>query len=329
MVTQEYINPNIWRIEVALPDNPLKILNAYVIASEGKYLVIDTGFNRVECREALLEGLKELNIDIKDTTLFLTHMHSDHIGLAEVFEENNCSIYMNEIDYEYFRSIKKGEIWPYLENLFLKEGFPKEEIQKQAEENQGRKYAPKRIFKVIPVKDGQKIYVGNIEMICIHTPGHTPGHTVLYIEKEKILFSGDHILFDITPNISPFKGTLNSLTLYRDSLEQIRNLPVLWTFPGHRNANGERLAERIDEIVSHHQERLEEVYRQLQFTPGMTGYEIAAKVKWSARGASFEDFSANQRWFAMGETLSHLYYMLDAHMIRFEITDGKKLYYPI
>ncbi len=40
--------------------------------------------------------------------------------------------------------------------------------------------------------DGEdKLHLGNLEFIVIHTPGHTQGGTSLYCQKEQLLFSGD------------------------------------------------------------------------------------------------------------------------------------------
>ena len=57
MLTKVYNEPRIFQIDVPLPDNPLRNLNCYVVQDGGETLIIDTGFNRPECREALLEGL--------------------------------------------------------------------------------------------------------------------------------------------------------------------------------------------------------------------------------------------------------------------------------
>lgn len=43
MVEQLYHTPDIYRIYVPLPDNPLKYLNCYVLVSNGETLIIDTG----------------------------------------------------------------------------------------------------------------------------------------------------------------------------------------------------------------------------------------------------------------------------------------------
>lgn len=73
MIQQVYSHPDIYRIRVDLPDNPLQYLNAYVIKGPSGNLVIDTGFNRPECKRALDRGLQELGIRLQsDTALFIT-----------------------------------------------------------------------------------------------------------------------------------------------------------------------------------------------------------------------------------------------------------------
>ncbi|MBM4321196.1 MAG: MBL fold metallo-hydrolase, partial [Deltaproteobacteria bacterium] len=50
------ILPNLFRVEIPLPGSPLKALNSYVILSEERCLIIDTGFDHEECRQAMLAG---------------------------------------------------------------------------------------------------------------------------------------------------------------------------------------------------------------------------------------------------------------------------------
>lgn len=53
MVTQ--VAPNLYRIPVPLPGNPLKNLNAYLIRGH-RNLLVDTGFRQEACRMALKAG---------------------------------------------------------------------------------------------------------------------------------------------------------------------------------------------------------------------------------------------------------------------------------
>lgn len=101
MVEQLYHNPDIYRIYVPLPDNPLKYLNCYVLISDGETLIIDTGFNRPECKQALFDGLDELQVDFAHTKLFLTHLHGDHSGLTEELTARGVPVFMNAIAYDY------------------------------------------------------------------------------------------------------------------------------------------------------------------------------------------------------------------------------------
>ena len=62
---QEVI-PNLFRIQIPLPRNPLKFLNSYVIKARGRNLVIDTGLNREECFSAMTMGLQELDVNLEN-----------------------------------------------------------------------------------------------------------------------------------------------------------------------------------------------------------------------------------------------------------------------
>lgn len=102
MIEQLWGSPDIFRILVPLPENPLKGLNVYVLRTKEQALVIDTGFRREECRKALWDGISELGLDLSKTSLFLTHLHSDHTGLVWDFVNKGIPVYMSkrEIDYQ-------------------------------------------------------------------------------------------------------------------------------------------------------------------------------------------------------------------------------------
>lgn len=312
-----YKKPEIYRMLIPLPENPLKTLNSYLIKSENRNLLIDTGFNRPECHEALIENLKELNVDMEKTDIFLTHLHSDHTGLINKIAHKNSKAYIGKIDYEYMFENLEGFNWEESEKRFASEGFPYEIIERLRDTNQAKIFAPDGMFESILVEDGYKFNVDKLEFTVILTSGHTPGHTCLYLEKEKLLFSGDHILFDITPNITSWLRVKDSLRNYIESLEKIKKLEITKTFPGHR-ATSDDVYSRIDEIIEHHKSRLTdtlEVIKEKSAKEGLTAYEIASFMKWNMRGKSWTEFPDNQKWFAVGETLSHLDYLFNENKI--------------
>ena len=54
----------------------------------------------------------------------------------------------------------------------------------------------------VPIEAGWKYTVGDYTLEMISVPGHTPGNAMFWAKKQGIMFTGDHILFDISPNIT-------------------------------------------------------------------------------------------------------------------------------
>ena len=89
---------NIYMAELPLPNNPLKILNLYIVKGKDISMMIDTGFNREDTKEEIIRILKKLNLKFENTILYLTHLHSDHTGLATFLEKKGMCTYISKID---------------------------------------------------------------------------------------------------------------------------------------------------------------------------------------------------------------------------------------
>ena len=199
MVTQ--VAPNLYRIPVPLPGNPLKNLNAYLIRGP-RNLLVDTGFRQEECRTALKAGLAELGVDMANTDIFLTHLHSDHAGLAPELLRPTSRLFIGDVD----RQRLPGQIpstdnarWGEFDALMAAQGFPLELLNQLTHTNPARVLAPLPCDRYEGVFDGDTFDYGGYHFQALDTPGHTPGHMVLWEEHHGILLLGDHILFDITP----------------------------------------------------------------------------------------------------------------------------------
>lgn len=330
MIEQVYKNPDIYNITVVLPENPLKYLNCYVLKDGEESLIIDTGFRRDECRNAFREGLKALDVDIDKSVLFLTHLHSDHTGMVKDVISKNTKVVMGSLDYEYLkRYVERDQVaWKNSDERFFREGLSKELIAEQQRVNPAREYALKEMFEAETVDDVQEFNIGRYTLKCILTPGHTPGHMCLYMENEKILFSGDHVLFDITPNITSWGGVEDSLGNYLESLEKVKALEINTCFPAHRK-NDMCVYERIDQIQKHHDFRIAQTLSIITETPGLTAYQIGAGLSWSMRGRNWEEFPIQQKWFAMGETIAHIDYLRLRGKVEKKDENGIFHYYPI
>ena len=148
----------------------------------------------------------------------------------------------------------------------------------------------------------------------------------LYEPDKKILISGDHILFDISPNISFWPGAENPLKDYLSSLDKVYPLEVELVLPGHRRTyNNHR--ERIKELQEHHQARLQEILYALE-GGDKTAYDIAPYIKWDIAHDSWETFPILQKWFAFGETIAHLKFLEEKEVIR-KKNQGNIIFYSL
>ena len=141
--------------------------------------------------------------------IFLTHCHGDHIaGVKELREKMGGKVLIHRLDAE---GLNNKEI-----NLTeFMDGLPEIEIDADSR-----------------LDDGDLIHVGNLEFKVIHTPGHTKGGCSLYLESEKLLFSGDTL----------FRGTWGRTDLptsdFRDIISSIINKLLVLpddtiVYPGH------------------------------------------------------------------------------------------------
>jgi glyoxylase-like metal-dependent hydrolase (beta-lactamase superfamily II) len=312
---------------VSLPGNPLKSLNSYALIGADRNLLIDTGFNLPESLEDLRAGVEELGLDMGRTDIFLTHFHADHCGLVPKIASADSVIYMSAADRDLFDDVMNNmeDSWVRVGRRLLNEGYPKDELERTQTANPARKYLPEVTFPSVPIEDGTRLSYGDFHLECVWTPGHTPGHVCLYDKAKGVFFSGDHVLFDITPNITAWVTLPNSLQHYLNSLLKIRNYPARVTLTGHRENDGV-LSERVDQLVAHHKNRLADVEGILENQPGLNGYEVASCMKWDIRAKNWADFPPGQRWFAVGEALSHLNYLIGQGKVIKTVKNGIHTY---
>ncbi len=315
------IADNIYKKVVPLPNNPLREINAYIITGEkpgDKSLLIDTGFNRPECEEALQSAFDELKISKVD--VFITHLHSDHCGLVPKFAKKDSIIYSGETDGELMNFEAGNLYWAILDDMFLKFGFPKAEFGRNTDIHPGRKYVHDSKIDFTYVNEGDVLEYGGYKLKAILTPGHTPGHMCLYDEDRKIFFCGDHILGTITPNITIELGADNPLQSYLDSLAKVEKLGVDLLLTAHGTPVVDMYA-RINELYRHHEDRLAEA-EYILGEEWKTPYEVARDMTWEIDCRNWDEFPAPQKWFATGEAISHLQYMYySGRILRDEIDD--------
>jgi glyoxylase-like metal-dependent hydrolase (beta-lactamase superfamily II) len=321
----EEILPNLYRTEIPLPKSPLKWLNSYIVKGEDRVLIIDTGFNHEECLSVMNASLQKLDVDLNKTDFFITHLHADHMGLLGTLASDNATIYFNEREAQWIYDQRAGEnYWQKILDVYIANGFAAEGARKSMESHPAHKYSLKRKIDFTLVNDGDVIDMGNFHFRCVATPGHSPGHMSLYEAEKKILVAGDHILFDITPNIIYWVDVEDSLGKFLDSLEKVNALDVELVLTGHRRLVHD-LRGRVKELQEHHRARLNEVLAALG-DGEKNILEIAPRISWDITAKTWEEFPAQQKWFAFGETMAHVKYLEGQGKVRSNNQNGTIAY---
>ncbi len=313
--------PKIFRMEIPLPGNPLKAINSYIIKGEDRFLMIDTGMNRPECKEAMDASLKDLQVDLEKTDFFITHLHADHLGLISELARHSAKVYFNFPDAEV---VREPDHWEKMAEAAFLNGFPEEDLQEAIKKHPGRRYHAQGPVPLTLLREGDSIQIGPYRFSCIETPGHTRGHMCLYERKAKIFFSGDHILQDITPNISVWSENQDPLSQYLASLDKILPFEIEKVLPGHRTPFTNH-RQRIEELKKHHEIRTEEVVAILR-GESLNAYQVASRMTWDIDCETWDDFPLPQKWFAGGEAMAHLQFLLGQGRVLREVRGTKAFF---
>ena len=302
-------------IRVELPFR-LNHVNCFMAEGENGWTVIDTGLNNAYTTQLWDEKLQGKKV----TDILLTHYHPDHFGHAGALQQKTgARVSMSKIDAEASVKAWSDEFIKSIHSYYTASGIPLEigeqMVQNTAEFKPLVSPAP-RIDHYF--EEDEKVQIGKYQYEIIPAPGHSDGMVCFYNAEKNVLLSADHILPRITPNISYwFHGDSNPLKSYLASLKSMKNLNADYVVPSHGKpfygAN-----DRIDEIVKHHDNRLEETMAALG--KGSTVHEVYGRLfQW--------ELTVHEMRFAAGETIAHLEYLRHAGDCNREMQDGKWIYF--
>jgi glyoxylase-like metal-dependent hydrolase (beta-lactamase superfamily II) len=252
--------------QILLHEFPGLVGNVYLVILGNYRILIDTGSGFGDSNQELEIGLKEIS-DLRGedcllhnlSHIFITHGHIDHFGgLTNIREKSKAKICIHELDRRIVSNHQErlSLAAHRLEEFLTEAGVSDEQRVKQLDMYK----ITKSFFRSVNVDftyEAMGMKLGPFKFI--HVPGHCAGHVV--IQLHDYLFSGDHILEKTSPHQAPEQITLSTgLETYLNSLATVRPLAkkVKLTLGGHENPVVD-LENRIDEIRSVHQERLQQV----------------------------------------------------------------------
>lgn len=310
----EQVRPGLWSIPVPIPNNPLRYVLVYAFELDGGGVaLVDAGWNTDDAWTTLGDGLAMAGGSISDVrAVLVTHIHPDHYGLAGRIRETSGAWIGLHPDDAIMLKARYGDTDQLLENmtgLLVDSGVPADKLPDLTMASMRLKAMVTMAEPDIYFEDGKSVELPGWNLRTIWTPGHSPGHTCFYSEDRRLLLSGDHVLPRITPNISVHtQQPSNPLGDFLASLLKVQNLGAEEVLPGHEYRFSD-LAGRLDELIQHHADRLDEIESVLGDHPGSTAWDITLRLHWSRPWDQIESFMQRQ---ANGETLAHLV-LLELH----------------
>ena len=295
----------IHRIELPVPF-AVETINAYLIDDE-PITLIDTGVKTDASFQVLNDSLRRLGYGIEDIRrILITHGHLDHYGQARrISAQSGAEVYIHGAEYQRIQSI--GQFRGHVASVLIQNGAPRDSVDRTIHYMESAEILAEPLDEVHLIDDGDEIVFESMVLRSIHCPGHSPGLLCFYLEGKGILFSGDHLLKEISPNpvINPSQEGLDSrntsLKHYLHSIRKIEDLEVSLVLPGH----GEPIRDckaALEKILRHHEQRLAKVLSTLS-RGERTAYDISRIL--------FPNTESFEVFLGVSEVLGHLSILLE------------------
>lgn len=312
----------IYKVRLPLPFR-LNHVNCHAIQGTEGWWLVDAGLKREDTIEGWLKFFEEHAVkptDIKG--IYVTHLHPDHYGCSGWLQHySGAPVYIGEIDAvgvdKYWKS--PDFITAAMRSLFMENGMP-EELTNETIETMIRLISYTFPHpELITLQAGQTVRLGDYEYQVLLTPGHSDGHICFFNAEHNVLLSGDHLLPEISSNISLWPQSCaapNPLENFLRSLQSLQGLNCQLALPAHGKPFT-NIEERICQLLAHHQERLSLIKNCTG--NGATAYQICRQV-------FRQDLSIHELRFAMAETLAHLVYLKYKGELEMVTRDGLDYY---
>ncbi|HLG71239.1 MAG TPA: MBL fold metallo-hydrolase [Chloroflexota bacterium] len=296
------VSPEVFLLEMPLPFLRLPVVNVYLIRDHDELGLIDCGMNIDGAFDTFARYLKHLGHELRHIRqIVVTHSHPDHIGLSGRIREasgGNLIMHRDEAAIVPSRYVEVDRILADLRAFLARHGTPEDQVMDFSEVSLHWRAYVSLHRPDTEVMDGERLCFGDTKWELIWTPGHSAGHVVVYDRARQLLYSGDHLLNKISPNVSKHpQSTVDPLHDFEASMRKVAGYDIAQTLPAH----GERFghpAQRIDELLAHHQKRRDRCLEAIG-AGAVSAWDVSRAV-FARAGELFE------KRLALFETLAHL-----------------------
>ncbi len=276
------------------------LVNVFLFADGSEADLLDCGMNSDESVAMILDALAHIGAK-RLRRLVVTHIHPDHYGAAGTFAgEGKADLYIHrlEVPLVHPRYVELEHLVKEVRTYLLVNGVPADDAELLSNSQRALSQVVKTAEPSVQLDGAELLQLGRRELRVEWTPGHSPGHICLYDRKEKLLFAGDHILPDVSPNIGLHpQSTPDPLHEYLDGLRRIAAYDPALIVPAHGRPFTDAPA-RVKVLEAHHRRRLDQIV-EIVDRGTKTGWEVALEL-WGPREHFYE------KRLALQEALAHL-----------------------
>ncbi len=280
----------------------LKYVNVYVLVHDKEIALFDSGINLSGCLAMLEKDLESIGLGVSSVKdIYITHAHVDHCGMAGVIKKKSgAAIHLSSAAAASSSNFLNEDLLALrMRKFYLTHGFTEQEVGDLIMIFRGMRHIVTEFKGDYCLKPGETRRFGRWQFEAIFTPGHSNGHICYYFPQEGFLLSGDTVLPQITPNLSPdfFDEQFRPLHSFLESLNVLEKISVEKIYPGHGSVFGD-LPGRIAAMRGHHADRTRLIRNCLGAAP-QTTYQVSQAIF----GADLTDFD---KFLALNETYVHL-----------------------
>jgi glyoxylase-like metal-dependent hydrolase (beta-lactamase superfamily II) len=297
----ERLLPGVWRLRLPLPWPGVPHCNAWAVAAGDGIVLFDTGMHEPGSMAHLERALDMVGLKIEHVRLLVcTHAHSDHYGqAATIVDRAGCELWMHP-DHRHMTAAAEDPDAAVERRLEVARsaGVPEEPLREWAQRRRGQSFGVARI--VEPDRElvaGVTVATDLGEWVAVETPGHAPSHVCLWLARQRLLISGDHLLGRVSLYYD-YGYTPDPVGEFLSSLDRVEALDARLCLPGHGrtfgDVQGHIAANR--ELVAKRLAALEDVLRS---DGPLTAFEAVPRVYGEALTAM------NANWW-LSETLCYL-----------------------
>jgi glyoxylase-like metal-dependent hydrolase (beta-lactamase superfamily II) len=295
----------VFELRLAIPWEEGQV-NCFLLPDGPDVDMIDCGMHSPDSVAAVDAAIREVGGErARLRSLLVTHIHPDHYGAAgDLTREWGADLLLHrfEVPLVHPRYLEIEQLVEEVGSYLRVHGVPRPVAEDLKNASRSIREWVTPATPSLQLDGSEMITLGRLTLRVEWTPGHSPGHVCLFEPERRLLFAGDQLLPELSPNIGLHpQSTPDPLDDYVAGLERLERLGVDVTLPAHGRPF-RAVAERVAELRDHHQRRKQQIVDVIG-TDELSAWDVAVAI-WGRRKHLHDQRLALQEGLAHLQSLS-------------------------